>query len=154
MFVRELTEGQEIEQALLVREREVRATPDGGELLKLTLADRTGAVPAVLAGGGEQGVCGPGAVVWVEGRCTVHLRHGARLELRSLRPARGRECDTAALLDGPPRSAAQMEADLRELLATVQNPHLRALLDRLLGPSAATWPEFRDAPAAKRYHQA
>lgn len=58
------------------------------------------------------------------------------------------------LVDGPPRTAAQMEADLRELLATVQNPHLRALLDRLLGPDAPTWPRFCNAPAAKRYHQA
>ena len=55
---------------------------------------------------------------------------------------------------GPPRSAAQMEADLRELLATMQDPHLRALLDALLGPGAPTWAQFRDAPAAKRYHQA
>jgi 3'-5' exoribonuclease len=47
-----------------------------------------------------------------------------------------------------------MEADLRDLLATVQNPHLRVLLDRVLGPDAPTWPLFRDAPAAKRYHQA
>ena len=47
-----------------------------------------------------------------------------------------------------------MEADLRELIATLQNPHLRALLDALLGPDSATWAEFREAPAAKRYHQA
>ena len=58
------------------------------------------------------------------------------------------------LADGPPRSAEQMEADLRELLATVQCPHLRALLDGLLGPESETWLRFRDAPAAKRYHQA
>jgi 3'-5' exoribonuclease len=47
-----------------------------------------------------------------------------------------------------------MEADLRELVATVQSPHLRALLDGLLGPGAPTWGQFREAPAAKRYHQA
>jgi 3'-5' exoribonuclease len=56
--------------------------------------------------------------------------------------------------DGPPRDAAQMEADLRDLIATIQDPHLRELLDALLGPDADTWPRFRDAPAAKRYHQA
>lgn len=64
------------------------------------------------------------------------------------------ERDTQQVPDGPPRSAVQMEADLRELIATVQNPHLRALLDRLIGPDAVSWPEFREAPAAKRYHQA
>ena len=47
-----------------------------------------------------------------------------------------------------------MEEDLRELLATLQNPHLRGLLEAVMGRDAATWPAFRDAPAAKRYHQA
>ena len=47
-----------------------------------------------------------------------------------------------------------MEADLRELVATVQSPHLRALLDRVLGPDAPTWPRSATRPAAKRYHQA
>ena len=55
---------------------------------------------------------------------------------------------------GPPRSPELMEEDLRELLATVQNPHLRALLEAVMGREAVTWPAFRDAPAAKRYHQA
>jgi 3'-5' exoribonuclease len=59
-----------------------------------------------------------------------------------------------ARLDGPPRTAEQMEADLRELIATIQNRHLRALLDALLGPVSVTWQAFREAPAAKRYHQA
>jgi 3'-5' exoribonuclease len=36
----------------------------------------------------------------------------------------------------------------------VQHPHLRALLDALLGPASPAWQSFRDAPAAKRYHQA
>ena len=44
-----------------------------------------------------------------------------------------------------------MESDLRELVATIQNPHLRRLLSRLF---ADLWAKYRDAPAAKRYHQA
>jgi len=47
-----------------------------------------------------------------------------------------------------------MEADLRELVATVRRPPLRALLDRLLGAGSPTWAQFREAPAAKRFHQA
>ena len=43
-----------------------------------------------------------------------------------------------------------MEADLRELIATVQCPHLRALLEAVF--SGETWERFRTAPAAKRYH--
>ncbi|HEX3616863.1 MAG TPA: HD domain-containing protein [Solirubrobacteraceae bacterium] len=52
------------------------------------------------------------------------------------------------------RTVEQMEQDLRELIVTVQSPHLRALLERTLGPDAPTWLRFREAPAAKRYHHA
>jgi 3'-5' exoribonuclease len=52
------------------------------------------------------------------------------------------------------RPVAQMEADLRELLDTVHDPHLRALLDRVFGPGTELWERFRDAPAAKHFHQA
>src|SRR5436305_13869107 len=48
----------------------------------------------------------------------------------------------------------QVEGELRELLATVQNPHLRQLLDVFFGEQSETWRRFRDAPAAKTYHQA
>jgi len=52
------------------------------------------------------------------------------------------------------RSVEQMEQDLRELIATVQSPHLSELLGRVLGPETRTWLQFRDAPAAKHYHHA
>jgi 3'-5' exoribonuclease len=47
-----------------------------------------------------------------------------------------------------------MEAEIRELVATVQQPQLRALLNRLLGPGSDGWARYRQAPAAKHYHQA
>lgn len=53
----------------------------------------------------------------------------------------------------PSRSVELMESDLRELMATVQSPHLRRLLTSLLGPDSETWAAFKEAPAAKHYHQ-
>ena len=156
MLVREFVEGLEIDQALLVRERSVKSRSDGTAFLKLLLADRSGGVTAVVREDVDRATqaCPQGGVVWVSGRLSVHPRFGPEIEVTSVRAALEHECDMAELLDGPPRSAAQMEADLRELIATVQNPHLRGLLDALLGPEAPTWTHFRDAPAAKRYHQA
>jgi 3'-5' exoribonuclease len=156
MFVRELTDGQEIDQVLLVRERERRTRRDGAEYLKLTLGDRTGTVCAMVWEGAAQlaPCCEAGTFVRVAGRYEVHARYGAQLSVRRLRPAEPGEYSPADLLDGPPRSASQMEADLRDLVDTVQNPHLGALLDAVLGPESPTWPLYRDAPAAKRYHQA
>jgi len=139
MLVRELVDGMDIDQVLLVRD---------GSRGVLKLGDRTGCmrarVPSELAG-----CCVPGTPV----RVSAHVC-GDELEVRSVRVAGDGEYDLAELLDGPPRSATGMEADLRELLATIQDPHLRALLDQVFGPSSPTWKQFRDAPAAKRYHQA
>jgi len=156
MVVRELTEGQEVDCVLLVRARELRTKRDGGEFLRLTLGDRSGSVSAVVWDGVADlsPTCESGAAVRVAGRYSVHPRYGPQIAIRSLRAARPDEVDYAALLDGPPRSPAQMEADLRDLIGTVQNGHLRALLDAVLGPGAETWRRFRDAPAAKRFHQA
>jgi 3'-5' exoribonuclease len=156
MLVREFRDGQEVDQVLLVRERELREASDGGRLLTLRLGDRSGAVSAVVRERADEvsETCPAGCAVRVTGRYEIHPRHGAQVEVRELRAAREEECDMGVLLDGPPRSAAQMEVDLRELLATVQDPHLSALLEALLGEGSPTWPRFRDAPAAKRYHQA
>jgi len=47
-----------------------------------------------------------------------------------------------------------MVGDLRELIDTVQDPHLRGLLEAVFGERSAIWARFREAPAAKHYHQA
>jgi len=156
MHVRDFSDGIEIAQALLVRELELRSRRDGGEYLKLTLGDRTGSVPAVIWDGVVQArsACVRGEVVFVTGRYSVHPRFGRQLQVVSVRPAREDEYTREHLLDGPARTVSQMEADLRELLATIQNPYLRRLLVAVFGESSPTWSSYRDAPAAKRYHQA
>jgi 3'-5' exoribonuclease len=57
-------------------------------------------------------------------------------------------------MQGKESGVEQMESDVRELAATVQNPHLRQLLAAILAPAGQTWASFRVAPAAKHYHQA
>jgi len=156
MPLRDLVDGQDADLVLIVRERELRTKRDGAEYLKLVLSDRTGTVDAVVWENVAElsAACASGTPVRVAGRFCVHPRYGPQVSVRALRAAQAGEYDALDLLDGPPRSAAQMEADLRELLATVQSPHLRALLDRVFGAEEETWRRYRDAPAAKRYHQA
>jgi 3'-5' exoribonuclease len=145
MRVREFADGCEVAQALLVRavERE-----DGAEHLKLVLGDRTGSVTAVVAAGAGE-LCRPGEVVFITGRLS-----GAQLAVRSLRAPRDGEYARHDLHDGPAHDLIAMESDLQELLATVQNPHLRRLLGAVFAEGSATWPDYRDAPAGKRYHHA
>ncbi|HTN23344.1 MAG TPA: HD domain-containing protein [Solirubrobacteraceae bacterium] len=156
MFVRELQEGSEFEGVLVVRDAELRARRNGGHHLRLMLGDRTGSVAANVWEDVEPTAQAAtvGALVRVQGRLHVSDRHGAELELAAIGPAEPGTFDESALLDGPPRSAAQMEADLRELLATIQDRDLRRLLDVVFGEGSATWARYRSAPAAKRFHQA
>jgi 3'-5' exoribonuclease len=156
MQVREFVDGCEVAQVLLVRQSEPRARRDGGEYLKLTIGDRTGSVPAVVWDGVIEAreLCVPGEVVHATGRYSVHPRFGPQLTITGLRRARDDEFDRDELIDGPARSPEQMEADFRELLSTIQNPHLRRLLVAIFGEASPTWSTYREAPAAKRYHQA
>ena len=156
VFVRELEDGQAVDQVLLVREAEVRGTRNGSEFLRLVLADSSGSLPAVLwdCPGDTARLAAVGVALRVAGDYGVHPRYGPQLRLRSLRAARPDEYVLEDLLDGPARDPDQMEGDLRALVATVQDGHLRGLLDRLLGSGSEVWRAYWLAPAAKYYHQA
>ncbi len=156
MEVRQFADGCEVSQALVVREIELRQRRDGGEYLKLLLGDRTGSVPAVVweEVAGARELCAPGEVVYIDGRFAVHPRYGPQLAIQALRRAREGEYAPTDLEDGPARDPQQMESDLRELLRTIQNPYLRRLLGLVFNAGSPVWLRYRDAPAAKRYHQA
>jgi len=156
MPVRQFVEGQEVDHVLIVREHELRTRSDGSRYLKLTLADRTGCVAAVVSDDLIEPArgCGTGAPVRVAGRFGIHPRHGAQIQVTTLRAARPDEVEMRELVTGPPVAPERMEADLRELVATIQDRHLRGLLDAVFGAGTETWAHFREAPAAKRFHQA
>ncbi len=156
MLVNELSDGTEINQVLLVRASERRSRRDGGDYLRMQLGDRTGAVVAMVWDDivETERLASPGTPVHVNGRYSVHPRFGPQINLRSLSPADPESFSLNDLLDGPTRSPEQMEADLRELVATVRNPHLALLLDRVFGGDSPLWADYRVAPAAKYYHQA
>jgi 3'-5' exoribonuclease len=156
MLVREFTDGLDLDQVLLVREVERRAKRDGGDYLRVSLGDRSGHVAAMIWERVEElaPLLRAGAPVRIAGRYSVHPRYGAQVSVRSLHEAVEGSYELDDLLDGPPRDVRQMEADLRELLATIQNPHLRRLLDAVFGAGSDAWAAYRVAPAAKYYHQA
>ena len=156
MLLNELTDGLEIDQALLVREAERRQRRDGGDYLRLLLGDRTGAVPCMVWDelSEVQELARAGVAVRVRGRYTVHPRFGPQINLRALAAAEPGSFRMEDLRDGPIRGVEQMEVEVRELLATIQQPFLRLLLDRVFGQGSEMWARYRIAPAAKYYHQA
>jgi len=156
VFVKDLQEGALVDAVLLVRAAELRSGHDGGAYLRLLLGDRTGALASNIVDDVEaaSAIATVGACVRVNGQLRASNGHGAELALTALAPAAAGTFDASRLEDGPPRSPALMESDLRELVATVQDRDLRRLLDAVFGPDAPTWARYRTAPAAKRFHQA
>jgi 3'-5' exoribonuclease len=156
MLLNELTDGMEIDQVLLVREAERRQRRDGGDYLRLQLGDRTGAVACMVWEelAEVQELARAGTPVQVSGRYTVHPRFGPQINLRGLQAAEPGSFEIKDLLDGPTRAVEQMESEVRELIATIQQPHLRVLLERVFAEDSELWAGYRIAPAAKYYHQA
>jgi 3'-5' exoribonuclease len=155
-FVRDLVSGQEVDEVFLVREHSLRQRRSGEPFVKLRLGDVTGAVEGVVWDSVDQlaPLCPAGAVVRVTGRYTVDERYGGAITVRVVRAAGEGEYLLADLLEGPPVPYEQLAADLEALVATVQRPHLRELLRRLIDRSTNAGRAWHEAPAAKYYHQA
>jgi 3'-5' exoribonuclease len=156
MLVNELTDGIEIDQVLLVRQAERRQRRDGGDYLRLQLGDRTGALACMVWEelAEVERLAKAGAPIRVRGRYTVHPRFGPQINLHGLEEADPGTFSLDDLIDGPVRGVEQMEREVRELIGTVQEPHLRVLLEGVFGERSELWPGYREAPAAKYYHQA
>ena len=156
VWVRDLVDGQAVDGVFAVRERELRQRRSGGEWLRLVVCDRSGSIEAVAweAVSDAFEVAVPGAAVHVGGRFGVHPQYGPKITIEAIRAARPEEFEPGELAGGPSVPVEGLEAALRELLETIQNRQLRELLDTFFAADSRMWTRFREAPAAKYYHQA
>jgi 3'-5' exoribonuclease len=154
--LRELEDGQRVNGVYAVRERELRRKRNGEPWLRLLLGDASGGAEAVAWEDAEAlyAIAAPGAAVQLAGVFEVSERWGPKIKLSTLREAAPGSYEAGDLAAESDVSFADLDAKLRQLLETVQEPQLRDLLDRFFGEHSERWARFRDAPAAKRYHQA
>ncbi len=152
----ECEDGQRLRGVYAVRERELRRKRNGEPWLRLLVGDASGSAEAVSWESAEEmyALATPGAAIHIGGIFEVSERWGAKIKISSLRTAEDEEYEEAELAVASDVSAERLEADLRDLLETVQDAELRELLDVFFGPESPTWARFRVAPAAKTYHQA
>ena len=135
IFIRELGEGADVTAAFAVRERERRTRKNGDDFIRLVVADRTGTVEAVAWDAVDEcfDCAAPGAVVLIEGRFSIHPQYGAKITIKSIRPAIEGEYEHDDLAEGPPVSVEQLEArparaagnDPEPAARRAARPHLR-----------------------------
>jgi 3'-5' exoribonuclease len=154
--VRALVAGQEVQGVFGVRERDLRQKKNGDAWLRLVLCDSSGSVEAVSWDDAEAryALAEPGGAVHVKGIFETSERWGSKVKLAEIRRAEAQEYDAAELASSSHVPLDRLEQDLRQLLATIQDPQLGRLLERFFGERSERWSRFREAPAAKVYHQA
>ncbi|HEX8753001.1 MAG TPA: HD domain-containing protein [Solirubrobacterales bacterium] len=155
--LKELEDGQRVRGVYAVRGRELRRKRNGEPWLRLEVGDASGSAEAVCWEDAEAlyAVCGSGSAVHVSGVFEISERWGAKIKISALRAAEPDEFSAEELAAASDVNADELEAQLRGLLdEAIADTHLRQLLDYFFGELSPTWHRFRDAPAAKVYHQA
>ncbi len=154
--IRDLADGEALDMVFAVRDRDLAKKRNGDDYLRLKLGDSTGVVAAICWEDAPRcfEVATPGAVVRIAGRYSVSPQYGPQIKIDSIATAEAGSYDAEQLGAAPETPIERLEEDLRGLLETVQRPELRELLARFFGPETEAWARFREAPAAKMYHQA
>jgi 3'-5' exoribonuclease len=149
-----IDDNDEIFHALEVLSLKKIYKQNGDPALFLTLGDRTRDVPAVAWKNVEkiESFATKGAVLVVQGYFTNNGHYGRRITIDDAELLAPGEYDPERVFISSPTPYRLLVRDLRKLIATIEDEHLRELLQRLLsrGEFAKRW---RAMPAAKFYHQ-
>ena len=153
-FVNQLANGDSVDEVFLVADKQLRANRQGNLYLHMELRDRTGSVGARLwnASEGLARTFEPGDYLQARGK--VQLFQGAlQVILAHIEPADPSVLSPEDFLPQASQNVAKLTARLRELLKTISEPHLRALVDCFLIDDEFLR-KFTTSPAGVRNHHA
>jgi len=135
----------------LVKEKRVAKTRNGNAFLSLTLADRTGEMPAKVWENAESvsGLFHEGDVVQIEGKAGAY-RDQLQITVSGLEQFK-EPPDPEIFLEVSPEDPSEMIRSLREVLRGIRDVHLKGLVDSYLA-DREFMARFKKAPAAKTFH--
>lgn len=154
-FIEDLQPGERLVDFFVASDKELARTQTGKPFLRFTLSDRTGRLPAVAWEDAEElwKSFEDGSVVKVETELRTY-RGQEQLTVYRLRPARPEEIEEEAYLPTSRHSLESLEAELRDVVASVRDPWLQALLQRFFGDGSPTLRLFVRHTAAIGVHHA
>ena len=153
-FVSELQPNQIVSATFLVQHKDIRQKKTGEPWLALILGDRTGEIEAKMWDNVAEVVDTFERDDFLRVRGMLQVHHN-RLQLTIHKLQRQAE-DTIDPIDFFPastRNPEEMFTELRQVVASVGNPHLRQLLTAVFDDGDIAH-RFRVAPAAKNVHHA
>jgi len=153
-YVSELLPNQVITATFLVQLKDVRQKKTGEPYLSLTLVDRTGEIDAKMWDnvGEVMDTFDRDDFIKVKGLLQIY-QNRPQFTVHKMMKLDDREVDFADYFPASARDPMEMFAELRQIVSSVKNAHIRRLLNAFMDdePLARL---YRSAPAAKSVHHA
>lgn len=153
-YINTLSDGESIEEIFLLAEKQMRANRNAALYLLVELRDKTGAISARMWNVTEEAVANvnPGDYVHVKGK--VQLYQGAlQMIISQVQPVPVERLDPSDFIKQSQRDLGQLTTRLREILQSITDPNIRALLDCFL-IDEPLMTAFTTAPAGMKAHHA
>lgn len=152
--VNELAPGQSVQSIFLVQSKDVRQKKTGEPYLSLVLMDRTGDIDAKMWDNvpGVMETFDRDDFIRVKGETQLY-QNRMQLTVYSLQRVQDAEISLGDFLPASQRDPDLMLAELRQIIASMSNPHLKGLLEAIFADQAVA-AAYKIAPAAKAIHHA
>jgi 3'-5' exoribonuclease len=131
----------------LVQDKSIRKTREGKNITHLKISDRSGEMKAVVWDSCQlAGVLETGVVIGLLGDVGVYNQ---QMQVTAKR-IKVLEEEPYPYMKSPGRNVQELKADLEGKIASLADPYMKMLLDRVF--TAELWEDFSAAPAAKVIH--
>ena len=150
-WVEKIESESRVSGCYLVKKKKLSTTRNGNPFLSLTLADKTGELPAKVWDRAEalSGLFREGEIVEIAGKTTTYQGQ-VQLTVSELRPS-SETPDPGIFVETSPFDTPEMVRSLRTILNQVKDVHLKALID-VFWKDRKFMNLFKNAPAAKNFH--
>ncbi|MEE2686171.1 MAG: OB-fold nucleic acid binding domain-containing protein [Planctomycetota bacterium] len=153
-FINELGENEALDQVFRVQSKRLRSNRNGNPYLQMDLADRTGAVNAMLWNANQQlhDSFESGGYLQVKGK-TQFFNGSMQIIVSELEPVDAETIDTADYFPLTSQKVDELFEKLRQILSGLSNPSLCQLAEAYL-LDAQLVEKIQRAPAAMKNHHA
>jgi 3'-5' exoribonuclease len=151
-YVRDLVPDQPLNGTFLVTHKDIRQKKSGDPYLSLCLSDRTGDIDAKMWDNAAEvmDTFARDSFVRVKGQMQI-FQNRPQVTVHTLHPVTDADVDIADYLPSSERDRDEMFRELQSWIASITDPHLKALLEAIFA-NEETARAFRTAPAAKTVH--
>jgi 3'-5' exoribonuclease len=147
-------ENKVITSSFVVASKQVKAKKNGEPYLALILADRSGQIEAKMWDNVDEFILAFEQDDFLKVKGLVNkYKNRFQLTIHKLRRMEEAEIDFTDYLPKTTKDIGELWTTLTEFVATLQNPHLKSLID-LFVADAEIAERYRNAPAAKTLHHA